>query len=155
MARFFSSCLALLFALAAQAQTIQPSVVNASGGMLQNTTVYVEWSLGEPAITTISNTEHIVTQGFLQPELNISGVEGLLPGEEISLYPNPVSDHLFFKTSSIRIASLAITDLLGRVVLEYPFVEDLDVELLPSGVYFLSLLDGQRRLLTTFKIIKI
>lgn len=155
MARIFLSCCALLFVWTARAQTIQPSVVNASGGSIQNPTVFVEWSLGEPAITTISNTENIVTQGFLQPNLTISGVAGLLPGEEITVYPNPVTDHLLFRTNSTRVSSLVFTDLLGRTVLEHSFAGDLDVQTLPSGIYFISLLDSSKRLVCTFKIIKI
>ncbi len=155
MTRLILSYCALLFALATQAQSIEPSVVNASGGWIQNATVLVEWSLGEPAITTISNAENIVTQGFIQPHLEISGVDGLIPGEEITVYPNPARDHLLFKTNSTRIASLTVYDLLGRVVLENAFVSDLDIHQLPGGVYFVSLLDAKSRLLTTFKIIKI
>lgn len=154
MTRIFLSLCALLFTWAAQAQTIQPSVVNASGGQLQNATVMVEWSLGEPAISTISNAENMVTQGFIQPQLYISGVDDFLFGEEISVYPNPVMDHLLFKTSSTRIASLTIYDMLGRMVLEDTFQTELDVRQLSAGVYFISLLDSENRLLSTFKIVK-
>lgn len=155
MARIFLPVAAVLFALAAQAQSILPSVVNSSGGAIQNATVFVEWSLGEPAITTISNAQHVVTQGFLQPNLVITGTDDPVFGEEVTVYPNPFSSHLFFQTTSTRIESLLVRDLLGRQLLETAFSGEVDLGQLPSGVYFISLLDGKSRVLSTFKVIKI
>lgn len=114
MARILLPIAAVLFTWAAQAQIISPSVVNSSGGEIQDATVFVEWSLGEPAIATISNAQHILTQGFLQPNLEITGVDDPLFQEEITVYPNPFSSHLYFQTSSTRIVSLLVRDLLGR-----------------------------------------
>jgi len=154
MIRFFLTYCALLFALASMAQSIQPSVVNASGGWIAGPAASVEWSLGEPAITTISNAQNIVTQGFIQPLLDVTGTDDRAPGEEITVYPNPVKDLLIFRTSSTRIVSLTVSDLLGRTMLEQAFDSELDVRHLPGGVYFISLLDGKNRILSTFKIIK-
>lgn len=155
MARLLLPIIALLYTGAAQAQTILPSVVNSSGGEIQNATVFVEWSLGEPAVTTIGNAQHIVTQGFLQPDLEITGVDDAFLKEEIAVYPNPFHDHLFFQTSSTRISSLLVSDLLGRQLLSLDFAADADLGQLPSGVYFISLLDGKSRILITFKVVKI
>jgi hypothetical protein len=155
MARLLLPIAVLLCTWAAQAQTILPSVVNSSGGEIQNATVFVEWSLGEPAIATISNAQHIVTQGFLQPNLVITGVDDPLFQEEITVYPNPFSSHLFFQTTSTRIESLLVRDMLGRQVLETAFSGEVDLRQLPSGVYFISLLDGKSRVLSTFKVVKI
>lgn len=154
MIRFFLTYCALLFALASMAQSIQPSVVNASGGWIASPTASVEWSLGEPAITTISSAQNIVTQGFIQPLLDLTGTDDFVTGEEITVYPNPVADLLLFKTSSTRIVSLTVSDLLGRTVLEQAFASELDVQRLPGGIYFIALLDNKSRVLSTFKIIK-
>lgn len=147
---------AILFALNTQAQIIQPFVVNASGGFIQNSTVNVEWSLGELAVTTIGTPNNLLTQGFLQPLLDsISGVSYHFDEGEIVAFPNPVSSNLFFKTSSSNIATVLVADVLGRVVLETDFTHKIDLHLLVSGAYFIFLVDKEQQLIQSFKIIKI
>ena len=146
----------LLAGLAAHAQTAQPSVVNASGGFIQNGTVNVEWSLGELAVTTIGTADNLLTQGFLQPLLDsLTGVSSHFAEGEITAFPNPVSTQLFFKTTSPDIATIAVCDVLGRMVLETKFSTELDLHQLNSGMYFIALYDKKRQLVKSFKIVKI
>ena len=53
------------------AQTITPSVINsAGGGGVVGTTGYeVYYNIGEPCVTTLSNANNMITQGFLQPDI--------------------------------------------------------------------------------------
>lgn len=149
---FFALPLACPFLMA---QSIQPWVVNSAGGILQNTTMAVEWSLGEPAITTISTEEFLVTQGFLQPHFDTIVLVMDLPERwEVRVYPNPAESYLIFETAATDVSNLVLSDVAGRQVFETPFQPKLDIHALPSGVFFISLFDQRGRLLNTFKIIK-
>ncbi len=140
----------------AQAQTVRPWVVNNAGGLLQNGSLNVEWSLGELAVATLTTPNQILTQGFLQPQLDsMTNVSNVWEGGEIWIYPNPVSAFLFIETSRTDIVSAYIYDVLGRLVLETNFTPELDVRALPKGMYFMVLLDNKRPLAFAIKIIKI
>lgn len=155
MKRLYFLLSAILFVLNAQAQTLEPFVVNASGGYIQNSIVNVEWSLGELAITTIGNSNNLLTQGFLQPLLGpVSGTSNEFTDAEIIAFPNPVSSHLSFKTSLQDIATIQILDVLGREVLKTAFTKDLDLHQLVGGMYLIVLFDKKQQLIQTFKIIK-
>ena len=62
----------LLFGFIMKAQTIDPSVINTTGGggAVGATGVEVYYNIGEPLISTINNSNTTITQGFLQPEIN-------------------------------------------------------------------------------------
>lgn len=53
------------------AQTVSPSVINSAGGggTVGSSGVEVYYNIGEPIITTISNSNNAITQGFLQPDI--------------------------------------------------------------------------------------
>jgi len=50
---------------------ISPQVINSAGGggAVGSTGVEVYYNIGEPIITTVSNSNHAITQGFLQPDI--------------------------------------------------------------------------------------
>lgn len=52
-------------------QTITPHVINSAGGggTVGSSGVEVYYNIGEPIITTISNSNNVITQGFLQPDI--------------------------------------------------------------------------------------
>lgn len=56
-----------LFSTAAHAQQI----VNPAGQFLSSATMSVEYSVGEPAIETLSGGQEAVTQGFIQPDYDL------------------------------------------------------------------------------------
>ncbi len=49
-------------------QTISPFVINTCGGEGNVGNVYLYYNIGETVINTISNSNNIITQGFLQPD---------------------------------------------------------------------------------------
>jgi gliding motility-associated-like protein len=57
------------FLFAANCKTFSQTVLNTSGQTLQNTSVSVEYSIGEISIATVSGSQQYATQGLLQPIL--------------------------------------------------------------------------------------
>lgn len=52
-------------------QTVTPSVINSAGdgGSVGATGMEIYYSIGEPIISTFSNSNNAITQGFLQPDI--------------------------------------------------------------------------------------
>lgn len=96
--------------LCAAQQAIVPSVNNLVGMDTQLSNTIISASIGEPAITTITSKNSIITQGFLQPEL--------LPcvNLEFKYYPNPAKDIITIEAygCDVTIVTIELMDLWGR-----------------------------------------
>jgi hypothetical protein len=76
-----------------------------------------------------------------------------------SLYPNPANDELYiaFSDASKQVASVKITDALGRIVyqLSKPQLQNgIDISQLASGIYLLQVADEQTKIPAVQKFIK-
>lgn len=155
MIRFSILLLALLFVQTIEAQNLSPTVVNSSGGIIQNSSHSLEWSLGELAVSTLTSPANLLTQGFLQPNVTIVGTKDLFDESRLAVFPNPVSDWLNLQTDIPNIKTVQVHDVLGRLVLQGGFQPLLDVQQLGSGTFVVSLFDKQNQFLHSFKINKI
>lgn len=73
-----------------------------------------------------------------------TGIQRPIPGIAINIYPNPVTEILHIHTDkSLEVHRVSISDIQGRQVMEFPNSEDgtldLDVSLLPHGMYIIHL----------------
>jgi hypothetical protein len=116
-------------------QKSTPQVTNMAGLDLSDPNLIVTVSVGEPAITTLSTNQFILTQGFLQPEN--------LPCGDLKLdyYPNPALDDLYVTVEGCEteIESMQLIDIWGRVITTIMPEKDNKVFLgsISPGVYFL------------------
>ena len=155
MIRFSVFLLALLFVRTIEAQNLSPTVVNSSGGVISNSSHSLEWSLGELAVSTLTSPNNLLTQGFLQPTTTIVGTEELFDESRFSAFPNPVANWLNLQTDISDIETVQVHDVLGRLVLQSPFLPIMDVHALNTGAFVVSLFDKQKQFLHSFKINKI
>ena len=112
--------------------------------------------LGEPASNCGSSTAQATvarTETPLDPFTEVSATT------ELALFPNPAGArlHLQLSTDYMGDAEVIVTDLHGRRVSQRTFTKDgetlrleLDVAELPSGLYHLRVLMGDRRVLRSF-----
>ena len=136
-------------------QTIQPSVVNTTAGSFGDTEMLIEWSLGEMSIATIGNSSHLVTQGFLQPNLEKQvGTENIAIQADILAFPNPVKDYMYLSAKSIDKWQIEIYDVTGKIILKTDFQPKLDLQTLKPGLHIVTLIDKKGLPITSFKIIK-
>lgn len=69
----------------------------------------------------------------------------------VALYPNPVQGQLYLKLDNPRTLDYTITNQVGQVVSTGRVVhQQIEVLLLPTGVYFLTLQDGEERVTKRF-----
>lgn len=75
----------------------------------------------------------------------VTAIDDLKREQLVSVYPNPVNDHLFLKQIGEKstLKYVVLRDVLGRICLEFNVfnsseINELDVSVLNSGVYFLE-----------------
>ncbi len=61
MIKYSFTLVALLFVRIIEAQNLPPTVVNSSGGVIQNSSHSLEWSLGELAVSTLASPDNFLT----------------------------------------------------------------------------------------------
>ena len=134
------------------AQSMSPGTVNVSGESAAIGNYRFEWSLGESAaITTMENSNLLVTNGFLQfnvqnqPEVNL--VKSFL-SDEIKVYPNPVKNILEINILHANKGKhqIELLDASGVKVKEIQLdyngmgaLENWNLSGLPAGQYFLNI----------------
>jgi len=141
----------LLLPFLGQAQARQ-QVTNLAGFDISVSDFIVTSSIGEPAILTLSNTNLILTQGFLQPEI--------LPCKDLtfSYYPNPAKGEITIEASGceVQIQGMTLYDSWGRSITLIKPSKDNKVQLgdISPGVYFIKVLltNGDSK---TIKIVKV
>ncbi len=97
----------------------------------------------------------VVTQDFMVGTENIA-----LDQLPFSIYPNPVSENLFIRLADANTSSidLKINDLTGKVLMQFSQInlqEHINVSTLPSGVYFIQLMDDTTKAVSTRKFVKL
>jgi hypothetical protein len=128
---------------------IERQVLGTTGTSGGNQSLQVDFTVGEPVISTLSGPGLVLTQGFHQTTAKITGIvssKGLQ--WEIRHYPNPVMHTLTVEIGGDVQGSivLQVVDAQGRM-LHHDVVEKyspqhlhrLQVDSWPAGTYFLSL----------------
>ncbi|MFM1876288.1 MAG: hypothetical protein RL266_2025 [Bacteroidota bacterium] len=143
------------------AQSIAPDVVASAGTHFSNGASQLSWTIGETVISTHDNGTNILTQGFHQPLLTVTGIEESstqLGG--VNVYPNPSSYQLNIRFNDFQSKVVAdVYDAIGQLVLSEQIAPatsqyQLDLTGISNGSYILRLtsLDG---LQTSFNIQKV
>jgi hypothetical protein len=147
------------------AQTIAPSILNASGGAtIINSNTY-EWSIAEMVdVATYNTGSNFVTTGLLQPLEEKLSVH-LLPksNTSVSIYPNPFTSiiNLNIKSDEIQDIQIIVKNMLGQLVYQQAYtlmsnndVVQINLNQLSVGPYVIEVNNLNHNLLLTEKIIK-
>lgn len=79
-----------LICSASQAQVVlNRQVVASSGGSGTIQNIQIQYTVGEPVITPITDGKLLLTQGFQQPEISPRLPPGVSPVKSYVLFPNP------------------------------------------------------------------
>ncbi len=86
----------------------------------------------------------------------VSNEEVLSAEEVVSIFPNPVSNQLFFnlKTGIYQDYEVAVYSALGQLAFTQTLTESIPVYHLPSGIYFIKLQDKTTEQVYTYKFVK-
>ena len=146
------------------AQLVTPAVIAAAGEVSKTPTMSLEWTLGEPAIETVSSKMLILTQGFHQPRLTAKRSAGLSSPEEkleVLILPNPVEylcRAIITRQTTTRLY-VELADIHGRKLYTATSTAKVDIidinfSTYTSGTYVLTVRDAKGSLFQTYKIVK-
>ena len=158
----------LLFSLGLKAQSIERYVISSTGGTYYDNinNFEMDYTVGEVAVTTISNVNNTLTQGFQQPfKLAWVAVQEYTDNSSsVILYPNPVIDHLNISIENAESGNyrVVIYDVLGQLLTDKNIsmgpdgnaTLDLNFDRYATGNYFVRILHEQK-VIQTGKIIKV
>jgi len=139
-----------------QAQSISPSIVNATGGSFNNSAsnISVDWSVAEMSLvntlqSTGTNKVYILTNGVLQPDAKKGGKKGAarFSTDEVKVFPNPAVDYVevAIATKESGTFHLQLYNSIGQLVYTKNFktagaahIEKISVSTFAAGTYLLS-----------------
>ncbi|QGY42989.1 T9SS type A sorting domain-containing protein [Maribellus comscasis] len=134
-------------------------VVATAGNSFTNNNLQLNWTLGESVISTLSNQNTVLTQGFHQSKIIVTAVDEFPElSFDISAYPNPTSNHLKVKIEKTGQQDLFYTlySLDGRIMAQKQIetsVSEIPMYSYVSATYLLKVFN-KNNVLKTFKIIK-
>ena len=139
--------LAILFSFASvHSQSLHRTLIASQGSQLSQGSVKLNYSIGEPAVGLMNTATVQLSVGIHQAlDLSILSVEDL-QFTVGTFYPNPTSALLRIDTQDAKAAlQLRISNTSGQVFLETQVTngQEVDVQHLAQGVYFLQLYDQQ------------
>ncbi len=134
-------------------------VIASSGGSGQGGGTSMTWTLGEPAVATMTPGNMMFTPGFHQPVLIASAVssnEGI--PFTIEVYPNPSRDFIVIQLHDVGFQEFKylLFDAGGRLLYQInpdKAVTCIDLGKYTSGMYLLKTLQAEKEI-STFEIIK-
>ena len=140
------------------------SVIAVAGNISKAGNITLEWTLGEPAIETVSTTLGLLTQGFHQPLLEVQRVNNTnsnLVKNIFRVFPNPVTSVLNIQLDNAVKERLLVSlvDINGRVLQNNIFPQEttaikIDVSRYTHGTYFLRIINHIGSIHSEFKVIK-
>ncbi len=156
----FMALLGSSLAITTQAQNQVLEVIGTGGGKFTTPKFSMDWTLGETAISSWSNSEKVITVGFQQPRLEVILEKPRSVAPSVTIAPNPVQSilniQLAFESKTQLKAQLL--DVQGKILAKNIQLNqrntELNVENLPSGLYFLHIYTALGEPLEVFKVVK-
>ncbi len=128
------------------AQTLDRSVVATAGNIVTNSTLSLEFTIGETAVGSFTNSSAQLNTGFNQGyKEDISSVDVVLQDAKMLVYPNPAESVLHI--ASDMQGQVRILSLLGQSVVENKTIESnttlqMDIAHLSPGIYVVEVSNG-------------
>lgn len=154
---YYTLCFLLLGSLTSYCQSAEQQVISSSGNHYNNGTIQLSYTIGEPVISTESNTTSTLTQGFHQTNWKFLGLEDFAPEITISVFPNPVMNQLNIQSNDFIGITYQLFDSNGKLVFEDELKDSntqLNTETLAPAMYSIFFRSEDKSNLKTFKLIK-
>lgn len=129
--------------------TVDPGHLN---GDLTKDSKETQLYLDDVALFDVALTAEEVSKVYAASQGEVASLQSA-NAETTNVYPNPVSNTLYFKNTNAR--SVVIYNLTGKMV-QSSMITDASVDMsqLSSGVYFVNTLDDNQRVTSSLKVMK-
>lgn len=140
--------------------SIPLQILAAGGGEARSGNLQVDFTIGEPVAELSTAATLYLNQGFQQAhfdDIDLVTQSISLSDINLTLYPNPIENHLIIeKTSEIDISLVRIYNLLGQLIFEDRFQVDIlriNSHAWQAGTYFIHIenREGERAQKTIIK----
>lgn len=152
-----------LFIHQLNAQNIRPEILSTTGISSTASSVQVDWTLGELAVTTIQESDIQISQGFHQPTFMVTSIHDIPPEiGQISLYPVPTTSSIKIELTlqQERTIHFHLLNMRGQKIWSEKtqgqhISEEFTLSNVPNGNYFIKISFENTSHSQTFKIIKL
>lgn len=144
-------------------QQLSHQVLVPAAGVIATAGINYSQTVGETSVEIFTSSDYLLTQGFQQPRIKFIPVN-IPPGHGVMIYPNPVVDIvnivLFgetarsFKISMINISGTVIYSFEKSFTEQYYDIQEVFVNNLSRGLYFIRVLSKDGIIDRVFKIEK-
>ncbi len=156
-----SVCLMIwAFSISVMSQIIEPQAITASGNTFSSSNVVLTYSIGEIATETYKTSSLMLSQGFIQPEINVeTGYTDPEISVDFKVYPVPATSYVFIESEEVRENMVVeLYNISGSKLLTAQITENkmqIDLKNLPASEYQLNIISsGQKKLIKSYKIVK-
>ena len=145
-----------LFVVSASAQSVHHQMISAQGGgVVTNSGITVNYSVGQQSVTGTSSGTYVVQQGFQQNNWS-KIINNNNSSIQTTLFPNPFVEQITFTFSSSPGAKInaMVFDILGRLIHSEVVVNEnneikLNLSRLSSAEYLIRLTSSNYEYATT------
>ena len=154
-----SALFSFLFVLGS---TIQAQEVIASAGAeVESTGGSMSYTIGEMVVTSTTNTDGTLTQGYQQGFLTATAIDEIPSELELSLYPNPAADYIIIESKSLSdFEQITMYDMAGKLVWRQNGNTSVDNKLTidftahAAGNYIIRLADSDENQSFSYSVVK-
>jgi hypothetical protein len=153
----------ILFVYSSYGQSINQDVIGNGGGTYLQSSVSMQYNIGEPMIETYNEANKPqMYLGFEQGSYSIVGIEEsrIVPNLELLLYPNPSNGQFYLQVDSedLQNFKLAVNDQLGKLITQSNQLQEkttlIDLRTFERGIYYVIVTNSKFDYQKTFKLIK-
>jgi hypothetical protein len=138
-------------------QSISKQVLGSAGSTQINSSLKVNWSIGEPVVGLMTAGGNQLGNGYY-PALNLQAlsVEDNILDVQLRIYPNPTSQSLYVSHPDMSSFGITIVDLHGKQLYSGTINNDepLDVSNYTQGMYLVTVENKETNKKNTYIIIK-
>lgn len=143
----------------ANAQSISNQVISSYGLSAENGTAQTDVTIGELVVSTMSDGNTTLTNGFHQTLLTITTVNETEVANQYQFYPNPVNETLNFSYNNTAYESinLQLFDVNGKLLWSKENITDneqINFSNNLKGTYLIAVTDNKNNEIKTIRIIK-
>lgn len=134
------------------AQQVQQNLLCTAGEIYETDKYVLEFSVGEIATETFATQNIQITQGFLQPDSDTTGLKAKnWDSIFANLYPNPASTEIFIELENLSYLlpiNMNIIDINGKTICNMDLKEELNeisIANFKAGVYMVKIGDQKQQ----------
>lgn len=138
-------------------QSLSPQVIASSGTTFTSASSQLEFTIGEPLTATLTSGGNTVTQGFHQPNIQVSSIENNNSEYSFTLYPNPAEEFVTVESNKEKDMQVHVFDANGKAILISNVFQQkitIDLQTLAAGTYLLRITTKDGLPLHSYRVIK-